>query len=174
MYLCIPQIRFLHLNLINYSQRCRGCNSELFPRFTIVVPVIVAVCRKYNNAEEGDLWEALTEEIRQKPRSSLPPNVTVKQLMDTWTLQEGYPVLTVTRNYSSGSAVLSQVRHTYQHWRAMTVIPVIKLSQCQFSRYSDGLQAGRPKNWGSIPTRGKRFISPEQHPDRLWSPTSLL
>jgi aminopeptidase N len=95
---------------------------------TIVVAVIVVVCRRYNNAEEGDLWEALTEEIRDMSGSPLPPSVTVKQVMDTWTLQEGYPVLTVTRNYSSGSALLSQVRHTSQHWRGMTIIPVTKLS----------------------------------------------
>jgi aminopeptidase N len=82
----------------------------VLPRFTST-----AVCRKYGNADEGDLWEALTEEIREASRSSLPPNVTVKQVMDTWTLQDGYPVLIVTRNYSEGSAVLSQVGHTCQH-----------------------------------------------------------
>jgi aminopeptidase N len=71
----------------------------------------VASCRKYGSATEDDLWRALTEEIGVTPGSSLPPGVTVKQVMDTWTLQEGYPLLTVTRNYSNGTAVLSQVRH---------------------------------------------------------------
>jgi aminopeptidase N len=72
---------------------------------------IAAVCRKYSSAAEGDLWQALTEQIDETPGASLPPNVTVKQVMDTWILQEGYPALTVTRNYSDGSARLSQVRH---------------------------------------------------------------
>jgi aminopeptidase N len=95
---------------ISISFFAGGRNFGFLPRFTIV-----AGCREYSNAEEGDLWEALTEEIRGTPTPSLPPNVTVKQLMDTWTLQDGYPVLTVTRNYTDGSAVLSQVRHTCQH-----------------------------------------------------------
>ncbi|KAJ4432389.1 hypothetical protein ANN_21008, partial [Periplaneta americana] len=64
---------------------------------------------KYNNAEESDLWEALTEQTRETPDSFLPVNATVKEIMDTWTLQDGYPVLTVTRDYNYGSATLSQV-----------------------------------------------------------------
>jgi aminopeptidase N len=71
--------------------------------------LIVISRRKYSNAEESDLWEALTEQIRETPASLLPGNVTVKQVMDTWTLQNGYPVLTVTRNYNDGSATISQV-----------------------------------------------------------------
>jgi aminopeptidase N len=30
--------------------------------------------------------------------------------MDSWTLQDGYPVLTVTRDYNDGSTTISQVR----------------------------------------------------------------
>jgi aminopeptidase N len=65
--------------------------------------------RKYGNAAESDLWEALTEETRGLQESFLPANLTVKQVMDTWTKQDGYPVLSVTRDYNNGSARLSQV-----------------------------------------------------------------
>lgn len=40
--------------------------------------------------------------------NSLPSDVTVKTIMDTWTLQEGYPVVTVTTDHN-GNAKLTQV-----------------------------------------------------------------
>jgi hypothetical protein len=36
------------------------------------------------------------------------------------------------------------------------------------------LQDGRLENRGLIPGRGKRFLPSPQHPERLWSPPSLL
>jgi aminopeptidase N len=86
----------------------------MLPVFLVIVDtfiiITVVTCRKYNNAEEADLWEALMEQIRETPGSFLPTNVTVKQVMDSWTRQDGYPVLNVTRNYDDGSATVSQVR----------------------------------------------------------------
>jgi aminopeptidase N len=85
----------------------------MFPICLILAQFIIITvlsCRKYNNAEETDLWEALMEQIRETPGSFLPTSVTVKQVMDSWALQDGYPVLTVTRDYNDGSATVSQVR----------------------------------------------------------------
>jgi aminopeptidase N len=78
----------------------------------IIMSIIVVPRRKFNNAEESDLWDVLTEQTRGSSESFLPANVTVKQVMDTWTLQEGYPVLSVTRDYNDGSASLSQVSNS--------------------------------------------------------------
>lgn len=36
---------------------------------------------------------------------------SVKQVMDTWVKQAGYPLVNVTRNYSSGSLTLTQRRY---------------------------------------------------------------
>lgn len=61
---------------------------------------------KYGNAVQDDLWSFLTNVTN-------PSNLggfTIKQIMDTWTLQEGYPVLLVTRNYQTNSVTLSQKR----------------------------------------------------------------
>ena len=55
------------------------------------------------------MWAALTEETRASGNSLLPENLSLKEVMDTWTRQDGYPVVTVTRDYEKGSAELSQV-----------------------------------------------------------------
>ncbi|VVC39573.1 Hypothetical protein CINCED_3A003208 [Cinara cedri] len=64
---------------------------------------------KFSNAEQDDLWSSLTDEAHRV--GSLDKNTTVKEIMDTWTLQTGYPVLKVTRDYSSGMVTLSQERY---------------------------------------------------------------
>uniref|UniRef100_A0A6M2DWG5 Aminopeptidase n=1 Tax=Xenopsylla cheopis TaxID=163159 RepID=A0A6M2DWG5_XENCH len=49
------------------------------------------------NARQDELFADLTAEALQSPHEILPPNVTVKDIMDTWTLQAGFPVLDVKR-----------------------------------------------------------------------------
>lgn len=62
---------------------------------------------KFSNARQDDLWQQLT--LQAHLDGSLPLHMTVKEIMDTWTLQTGYPVVTVTRNYLNVSAYISQV-----------------------------------------------------------------
>lgn len=64
---------------------------------------------KYNNAEQDDLWQSLTEQAHSD--GVLGKELTVKTIMDTWTLQTGYPLVTVKRNYDDHSVEISQVRH---------------------------------------------------------------
>ncbi|KAF9820098.1 hypothetical protein SFRURICE_014177 [Spodoptera frugiperda] len=63
----------------------------------------------YDNAEQDDLWRELT--AVSKKYGVLPGNVTVKDIMDTWTTQTGYPILTVTRDYEDKSLTVSQRRY---------------------------------------------------------------
>lgn len=63
---------------------------------------------RYNNAEQNNLWNALTEEAHRN--EVLEEDVTVKQIMDTWTLQTGYPIVNITRNYGNNSAIVTQYR----------------------------------------------------------------
>lgn len=64
--------------------------------------------KAYQSAEQNDLWAALTEQAHKD--KALDPGVTVKQIMDTWTLQTGFPLVTVARNYNNGSVTLTQER----------------------------------------------------------------
>ncbi|XP_049842575.1 aminopeptidase Ey-like isoform X1 [Schistocerca gregaria] len=68
---------------------------------------------RLDNAEQSDLWAALTAEAHRQ--GALPTGVTVEAVMDTWTLQTGYPLLTVSRDYRSGTLSITQVRYlSYQ------------------------------------------------------------
>ncbi|RZF45235.1 hypothetical protein LSTR_LSTR010379 [Laodelphax striatellus] len=62
---------------------------------------------KLGNACQDQLWTAITAEAA----SSLPEGVAVKDIMDTWTLQPGFPLVTVRRDYGEGSATVRQERY---------------------------------------------------------------
>ncbi|RXG53625.1 Aminopeptidase N, partial [Armadillidium vulgare] len=51
---------------------------------------------QYDNAVQGDLWRFLTQSWNES--ESFDPSRTVQTIMNTWTLQEGYPVVNITRN----------------------------------------------------------------------------
>ena len=61
----------------------------------------------FKAAEQDDLWHYLTQQARAD--GTLPSDLTVKTIMDTWTLQMGFPVVNVTRDYDSNEATLIQV-----------------------------------------------------------------
>lgn len=63
--------------------------------------------RAYQSAEQNDLWYALTKQAHKD--KVLDSSVTIKEIMDTWTLQTGFPVVTVSRNYNNSSITLTQV-----------------------------------------------------------------
>ena len=63
---------------------------------------------KYGNAEQNDLWDSLTNQAHKV--RSLDNDISVKTVMDTWTLQMGYPVINVNRNYEDNSMTITQER----------------------------------------------------------------
>ncbi|CAG2055212.1 unnamed protein product, partial [Timema podura] len=65
----------------------------------------------YSNSEPDNLFAALQEQLLL---DSPDADLNVKTVMDTWINQMGYPVVTVTRNYSSASASVSQERFLIQ------------------------------------------------------------
>ena len=52
---------------------------------------------KYDNAKQDDLWKCLGNVTIQKKKTS------ISQVMSPWTLQRGYPVVTVSRFYHNGT-----------------------------------------------------------------------
>lgn len=62
--------------------------------------------RMYKNAEQDDLWSVLTEQSRKN--QILAKNTSIKDIMDTWTLQTGFPLVTLTRNYKNNSLKFAQ------------------------------------------------------------------
>ncbi|XP_071443368.1 uncharacterized protein [Hetaerina americana] len=64
--------------------------------------------RQFNSANENMLFDAIQAEASGS--NALPPNVTVNDVWSTWTTQSGYPVITVTRSYAEGTAVIDQKR----------------------------------------------------------------
>lgn len=63
----------------------------------------------YANSIQDDLWASLTEVAHEN--NSLMKSVTVKDIMDKWTLQVGYPVISIKRDYDTNSAIITQQRY---------------------------------------------------------------
>ncbi|XP_070497871.1 aminopeptidase N-like [Chironomus tepperi] len=64
---------------------------------------------QYANTLQDDLWDSLTESSHEE--QSLSRSLSVKDIMDSWTLQVGYPVIEVVRDYDTNSATLTQSRY---------------------------------------------------------------
>lgn len=64
--------------------------------------------KAYQCATQDDLWQALTDQAHQD--EVLDRDMTVKDIMYTWTLQTGFPLVTVIRNYDTNSAFVTQIR----------------------------------------------------------------
>ncbi|VEN54290.1 unnamed protein product [Callosobruchus maculatus] len=64
----------------------------------------------YSSASQDDLWSLYTRTARNE--SIIPQTVTVKALMHSWSTQSGYPMITITRDYSTQTAILNQTKFT--------------------------------------------------------------
>ncbi|XP_062552054.1 aminopeptidase N-like [Armigeres subalbatus] len=66
---------------------------------------------KFGNAEQDDLWQALTDEAEES--GDFAKGFDVKTVMDTWTLQTGYPVVYVERDYDQRTLTFRQMRFVH-------------------------------------------------------------
>lgn len=64
--------------------------------------------RMYGSAEQDDLWSALTDQAHKD--NIFDPTMSIKEIMDTWTLQIGFPVVKAVRDYNANSAKFIQER----------------------------------------------------------------
>lgn len=54
----------------------------------------VFLYREFDSAVQDDLFEHLNQEA--KNNSKIPAHLTMKEIMDTWTLQPGFPLVRVS------------------------------------------------------------------------------
>ncbi|XP_050343236.1 aminopeptidase N [Nymphalis io] len=107
--------------------------------------------KKFGDAEQRDLWSALTNAAREK--NAFDADVGV--VMDSWTLQTGFPVLTITRDYKSGSITFRQERFVLindtldEHNSSVWWIPISYTTASE-----KDFESTRPKLW----LRGERSI----------------
>ncbi|KAJ6638248.1 Aminopeptidase N [Pseudolycoriella hygida] len=66
----------------------------------------------YGVADQDDLWSFFTEEARKA--QVFDNSTSVKEIMDTWTLQTGFPVVTVSRDYVNPSIIFHQKKFEYE------------------------------------------------------------
>ncbi|XP_015517541.2 uncharacterized protein LOC107222622 [Neodiprion lecontei] len=114
----------------NISYRKAACVIRMMSHF-LTEEVFKAGLTKYLNkmaysaATSDDLFEALDE--AESEAYILPTLVYVADIMETWVEQMGYPVVTVTRNYTTGTTEITQARfllgdadssdtHDYKWW----------------------------------------------------------
>lgn len=100
----------------------------------------------YGNAEQDNLWESLTEEAYKN--DALPKPLTVKQVMDTWTLKTGFPLVTVNRDYKTGTADITQIRFLSDTVRARNELDVCWWVPLSYTTASElDFNNTHPKDW---------------------------
>uniref|UniRef100_F6VJ15 Aminopeptidase n=1 Tax=Equus caballus TaxID=9796 RepID=F6VJ15_HORSE len=61
---------------------------------------------KYGNAARNDLWNALSEALKRNGKY-----VNIQEVMDQWTLQMGYPVITILGNTTAENRIIITQQH---------------------------------------------------------------
>lgn len=78
--------------------------------------------RAYQVANRNDLWHYLTESAQE---SQTFDNLTnVKDIMNAWTTKMGFPVVNVSRNYTTNEVEFTQNRFTFiapSQWRSLEI-----------------------------------------------------
>lgn len=93
---------YLKKRLVHFSQQLLMFYVDRF---------FLILCRSYQAADQDDLWHYCTEEARYT--HVFDNTMSVKDVMDTWTLQTGFPVVTVTRDYNTSTITFQQKKFEY-------------------------------------------------------------
>lgn len=64
--------------------------------------------KAFGNATQEELWRFLTTAGHKI--GTLPRDINISTIMNTWTHQTGFPVITITRDYEAGTAHVRQKR----------------------------------------------------------------
>lgn len=66
--------------------------------------------RKFDVATEDDLFTKIQEELDLARPIDFNNINNIKEVFESWTQSSGYPVISVTRNYTTGSVTITQVK----------------------------------------------------------------
>lgn len=118
----------------------------------------------YGSVKQADLWQALQEAVDLKSPSA--SDIRWATVMDSWTLQKGYPLLTVLRNYSSNTVWLNQTRFklaadSVEH--SCWWIPLTFVNQRQLN-----FNETQPQSWLECPSSGKTLRLTNASSPREW------
>ena len=110
------------------------------------IPLKFEKClRRYGSASQDDLWRHLSEQAIKD--NTLPEDLDVKTIMDSWTLQKGYPVVTVTRNFQSQTAVVSQDRFVLDGQRESRDLQYKWYVPLHFTTPEEGFENTTTQRW---------------------------
>ncbi|KAK0077292.1 hypothetical protein PV325_004170 [Microctonus aethiopoides] len=76
---------------------------------------------RFGSVTTDDLWRAFQKSYEDKGRH---PHLNIKELMDPWLEQTGYPLLNVTRDYESGLANVTQMNAIESQSGNVWMIPI--------------------------------------------------
>lgn len=106
----------------------------------------------YDSVRQSDLWQAM-QEAADLNGSAAVADVHLSTVMDSWTLQKGYPLLTVIRNYSSSTVWIDQARFMLTADAGQPTcwwIPLTFVNQRQAN-----FDETQPQFWLECPSTGK-------------------
>ncbi|CAK1546276.1 unnamed protein product [Leptosia nina] len=106
--------------------------------------------KKYGDAEQRDLWSALTNAAREQGHN----DIDVAVIMDSWTLQTGFPVLNITRDYDTGAVTFSQERFILINGTVEDQKPVWWIPISYTTASEKDFASTQPKLW----LRGERSV----------------
>lgn len=84
--------------------------------------IILLIFSQYSNANEDHLYEAIKAEL---PEANPPFSENVASIMHTWTLQAGYPLVTITSE--DNELTITQVPALYIHISIQTEIIIYNI-----------------------------------------------
>ncbi|XP_059049682.1 aminopeptidase N-like [Achroia grisella] len=121
---------------------------------------------KYTNAEENDLWAAMS-----KATAALPDfkELSLVKFMNSWTRQAGYPVVNVIRNYETGEVEFQQrlftsTKEPYQNM--VDQLWHIPISYTALTTAARNEWSAQPKLW--LSERAKTVILPVNQSQALY------
>lgn len=120
---------------------------------------------KYCNAEQDDLWQSLTDVAHAN--GVLPKNLSVKTIMDTWTVQTGYPVVHVERLYGKNMVEIRQDRFLRNNIKLLKNVPQCWWVPISYTTQTEkNFNDTKPKHWLSCTNEKQTFEVPQD--DDKW------